>query len=67
MKIKKVYITPGNRINPIGANADLISLKDKGTLELYDVVLYPSECKKLKDNDTVYYMKESTFLCREIK
>ena len=58
MKIKKVYITPGNRINPIGPNADLISLKDKGTLELYDVVFYPSECKELKDNDTVYYMQK---------
>ena len=58
IKIQKVYVVPGNKINPIGANADLILLKKNGSLKIYDVILYPSEIKDLKNTDTVYYLKK---------
>jgi len=58
MKIKKVYITLGNEIMPIGPSSQLILLKNKGSLELHDIILTPSECENLKDGDLVYYMQK---------
>ena len=60
IKIERVDIVPGTRINRISPSIRYIELKDSGSLKPYDLALRIDDINKsnLKDGSTVYYYFE---------
>lgn len=56
--LKKVYITVGNKVNPIESDVNYIALDESKGLEFNDKLVFAKDAKGLKDGDTVYYQRQ---------